>query len=568
MTAVLAVAAFLCSLLSPVRNERSDPLGSLLTAQAIIETGTPWLDSYRDQRMGDGYYHDGLVNGHRLYGFPVGTSLCAVPFVWVANRAGLDMNTVEGEQALQNLLSALTVSGMALLAYYLARCFLSFGLSWGVALVFTFGATLISTCGTALWSHNLQLVLMLTALLQIARFERRGKPVSPVMFAVALFLAYLCRPTAAPFGALAFLYLLARLPRRGCVCALVLGLMTVLFAAYSWRFYGMLLPPYYLPKRIAGNQSFFLALYGNLFSPSRGLLVFNPVLLPGLVLLAAVPWRKWRGQITAAGVLGLAVLHIVIISRFPHWWGGHSYGSRLALDVLPLTLYALLAVGSDGVAGMGRWGRGGLAVLFILTSLAGIAINTGQGLFSRATAEWNSGPNVDAYPEYILDWRLPQFLATENSLAFRGFRHGVARFAPVSGLILPASRNVFYENWHVDQIAGNGSPVRWSAGTLSSIHFRTGQWEHGVPVLLTLTAGTFGRQRVEIWLNGYFCGSFTHGGFSPTIQAFALKPEWHLANDINTIEIRTPDAPAMASELKGAFDARGIGICLHRLEMN
>jgi len=567
MVVGLAMAAYLCSFLSLVQNEHSDPLGSLLTAQAIIETGTPWLDSYHDRRTDDGYYHDGMGSGRRLYGFPVGTSFCAVPFVWVANVGGLDMNTVEGERTVQNLLSAMAVSGMALLAFYLARCFLCFSMSWIVAFVFTFGTTLISTCGTALWSHNLQLVFVLTALLQIARFERRGNPVCPVLFAVALFMAYLCRPTAAPFGALAFLYLLCRLPRRGVVCALVLGILTVLFAAYSWRFYGTLLPPYYLPKRIAGSQSFFLALYGNLVSPSRGIFVFNPVLLPVLLLLAAVPWRKWRGEIVAVGVLGLAVLHIVIISRFPHWWGGHSYGSRLALDVLPFVLYAVVAVGQAAV-GMGRWGRGGLAVLFVLASLAGIGINTGQGLFNRATAAWNAGPNVDSYPASIFNWRFPQFLATGNRLDLRGILHGVARFEPVSGQILPASRNVFYDNWHVDQIDGNGASVRWSAGTVSSIFFRFRERAHDVPVSLAITAGTFGRQRVEIRLNGNLCGSYTHDGYAPTTHTFALKPGWLRANDINIIEVRTPGAPAMALKRKGAFDARGLGICLHRLQMN
>jgi hypothetical protein len=49
---------------------------------------------------------------------------------------------------------------------------------------------------------------------------------------------------------------------------------------------------------------------------------------------------------------------------------------------------------------------------YLILGLAGIFINSGQGLFNVKTALWNAYPNIDEYPELLFDWRYPQFLTT------------------------------------------------------------------------------------------------------------------------------------------------------------
>src|SRR5690606_10451774 len=104
------------------------------------------------------------------------------------------------------------------------------------------------------------------------------------------------------------------------------------FVLFSFYEFGQMLPDYYLPKRLSGGY-FYEALYGNLFSPGRGLLVYSP-----FIVFAWLCFRysgKLWGLNRSWWLIGLAwpILHWVFISRFPHWWAGWSYGARLMTDV-------------------------------------------------------------------------------------------------------------------------------------------------------------------------------------------------------------------------------------------
>ena len=49
-----------------------------------------------------------------------------------------------------------------------------------------------------------------------------------------------------------------------------------------------------------------------------------------------------------------------------------------------------------------------------------------QGLYNRYTALWNNSPSVDEYPEYLFDWRYPQFFANKKGHEERLARHALA----------------------------------------------------------------------------------------------------------------------------------------------
>ncbi|HEY6050812.1 MAG TPA: hypothetical protein VIZ58_06150, partial [Thermoanaerobaculia bacterium] len=77
-------------------------------------------------------------------------------------------------------------------------------------------------------------------------------------------------------------------------------------------------------------------LAGILVSPSRGLLVFSPV------LLAAIPglWSAARSRSDSAALLrwlaaGAGAV-LLLASSWGMWWGGASFGYRIVLDVVPV----------------------------------------------------------------------------------------------------------------------------------------------------------------------------------------------------------------------------------------
>jgi hypothetical protein len=85
-------------------------------------------------------------------------------------------------------------------------------------------------------------------------------------------------------------------------------LAAVPWIAFNYWIYGAMLPPYYAPLRIAAHSSFIQGLLGILFSPSRGLLVFTPVMafdVSGFVLSLRAPERRPLHIAFGAIVLGI-----------------------------------------------------------------------------------------------------------------------------------------------------------------------------------------------------------------------------------------------------------------------
>jgi hypothetical protein len=86
-----------------------------------------------------------------------------------------------------------------------------------------------------------------------------------------------------------------------------------------------------------------VGLAGLLFSPSRGLLVYSPVVLFSLWgLVRGVRKTEWRPLMLP---LGVAMLAVWVLSGLHYdWWGGWSYGYRHIVDTMPVLALGLLPV--------------------------------------------------------------------------------------------------------------------------------------------------------------------------------------------------------------------------------
>ena len=94
-----------------------------------------------------------------------------------------------------------------------------------------------------------------------------------------LAMAYLIRPTAIVPIAMLSTYVLAY-HRAWFVKYLCWAmLIAVPWVAFNLAVYKSLLPPYYFEGAFSARTMFTEGLLGNLFSPSRGLFIFSPVLL-------------------------------------------------------------------------------------------------------------------------------------------------------------------------------------------------------------------------------------------------------------------------------------------------
>lgn len=556
-----AVVLFLCTRGLPMDYYSSDARGTLLTSQVLVDEGTLRLDNYPAAVAALGYRvtrHD----GHAYYGFPLGTPLLAAPVVAAARLAGLDMTRAEDDRRIQELLAGLLLVAAFLLVHALARLHLGPGASLAVALAFSFGTTLTTTLGSALWSQDATIVLLLAALCLLERDRTRpAAPLNPWALGVLVFLAALCRPTAALFAVLAAGYLVAQRPRSLWRFAVAAGVPTVILVAWSWRTFGQLLPEYYLPQRVAESDTVLTALVGNLISPARGFLVYNPLL--ALTLIALVPYRRLlrRGWLPAL-CLGWIVAHWLVVSRFDHWWGGHSFGNRLLADTLPAWALLTVVVVREGLRGRPR-----PATIGAWCALAGVGVvlHTGQGLHNPHTAAWNSRPPLDDHPALLHDWRFPQFLASERNLALRE-----ATYAPVSadGVVATLATDMVGLDGFYGLESDAGQPFRWTQGTRAQLELRAGNAAESL--WLVCRVAFFGSQEATVVLNGLEIGVLRGTGFPPIdfkLPVPADAATRGIRRGQHEIGLIIPGAARPADTVAGSVDERQLGLAIYDLRL-
>ena len=229
--------------------------------------------------------------------------------------------------------------------------------------------------------------------------------------------AYFVRPTNSLALVGTGIFLLS-VDRRGSWKFFVtVGLWLAAFVADSLRRFGTPLPAYFHGRLGPFSGE---ALAGILISPSRGLLVCVPATLAVILLMVRYLMVRHRAALPFVPLvrvaIGVCVLHLLAISAFDKWWGGHAFGARLCTGMVPwLALLAIVSVAGarrEEAQPAPRPAGGalvaGLALLLCGTS---VVINA-AGAISARTVRWNVSPvNVDLAPERLWSWRRAQVLA-------------------------------------------------------------------------------------------------------------------------------------------------------------
>jgi hypothetical protein len=441
----LGVGIFAFSLLvlgaSPVR-QMADSKYSMLLSEALLYHRSFMLDRFAIPRLPPtvqsccfrkrpftyvGHiYQVQLVDDHLYYYFPPGSSVLSVPFVALMNALGVSASqadgafSLEGETAIEARLAATLMAGLAVLLYVTARLLLrSRGLAVLIALGGVLGTQVWSTASRALWSETWGLVLVGIVIVMLVRHDRGGSPLRPFVLASLLAWTYFVRPTnaIAILAVTGYVLLVRRdlFPRY----ALAGGAWLGGFVVFSWYHFHDWLPHYYLYQKFS-EDTFGEALAGHLISPSRGLLIFVPVV--GFVAYVLARYRDALEHRRLVAVsLAVVVGHLVLISLYDFWVGGHSYGPRYTTALVPwLVLLSILGIKAMVAAGTGR-----RSVIRIAEVAAGGALllvsvfMNAQGAIFQSTYTWNSGPpDVSRDFARVWDWRDPQFLAGLKAMSW------------------------------------------------------------------------------------------------------------------------------------------------------
>ena len=432
-----------------------------------------------------------------------------------------------------------------------------------LATSFWFGTSFASSGATALWSHNFGSVMTLAALICLVTALQRQQTSWLVGSAALTGAAFIIRPQAALL-AVGVLVLLALRWRRGLPWFLApFAAVISAFVIFSHTVLDMWLPSYYLPQRLDGGE-FWLALAGVMISPGRGLVVFTPLLL--ILALTLSSWRRISANERALVLLGVGwlIAHWLAIARFPHWWGGWSFGPRLMIDVLPGIFLAVVVL----------WPRSLTAIrakaivgVFVLLAVWSAWINTAVGLYNPYSRFWYIDPSVDVAPEMIWDLRYPQFMASESGHEDRAtgrlenlpaLRPGV-KYSPESPeLGFVGWSTGFWSPGYSLESFWLGTPAwwsegerRWSEGESARLLFNLQDQDvNELQGRIEIPLDTFGVQRIDVSLNGTPVHITVVAGApdqaSPAQMGFAFDSSL-LRSGVNQLVFNFPDHKQVGS---------------------
>lgn len=398
-------------------------------AFSMAAYGRADLDAFPDLHetgLAKGYLtrHDGRVRSN----YPIVPAALAVPVYWALIASGVTPidrpRQVWIEAAGKVAASAATAMACSVL-FLVARRRLDPPSAAAIALAAGLATPLWSSAAQALWSHGAGALCLALAFLFDEEDEDAGAPRAAAAAAraagsgAAFALAAACRPLLACFAAGAVVAMLAEPRRRRRLPAFLGAALAVAagMAAYNVSAFGSLAggtarlesPEVHrmahgVSSAWAGNPLEGLA--GVLVSPSRGLMVFMPIVFFAVVGAA----RAWRGRSAARWRLVVPTTGFVLAwSSYAVWWGGHSYGPRYAADLaLPLALLAAAALEAPSV-----WRRSRASRAAVAAALAWSVGVQALGAFAYPRGEWNGRPaDVDLAHERLWDWRDSQIPRT------------------------------------------------------------------------------------------------------------------------------------------------------------
>jgi hypothetical protein len=404
---VFAVA-FAVYVLSPITTSY-DSRWTLHTAMSIAHGQGGDLSAYRKALERDKFYAIEYPDGRPRTQYPIGPALLVLPAAVVASWVypSFSQRLQDGGADRVEKLFASIIGAAAVAAFFwlIHGQFGSLWIAGGSTFIFAFCTSMWSTVTRALWQHGPLVLMLLIAMLLLQCARRRPALVQYVSLPLAF--AFLNRPTAVVpiivISGYVAIYHRQWLIRYLCWAALI----AIPWLAYNFSVYGGPFPNYYL-HNYSGQRDFVHGLLANLVSPSRGLLVFSPVLIlsvSGFVL--AMRQREQRALFLAYGLI--VVLMLAIVAGAPIWWAGASFGPRFTADLLPF-LGFFTAFNFAYFATLGRRERA--ACVSITAAMAVISfLMHSQGATRSGPMAWNAVPNsIDEHPERAWDWRDPQFL--------------------------------------------------------------------------------------------------------------------------------------------------------------
>jgi hypothetical protein len=342
-------------------------------------------------------------------------AIAAATIAWPLWKVGaLDIQAPLAPNWIAKLSASILTAAAVALMFLMARRFLSPARALVLAVALGLGTGYWSTVSQTLWQHETAAFGLSLAVLAFT--APRIGAAHLVIVGVGLGLAGTSRPQLAPAISVILAGIVARAGwRRALAPAAIVAACGATLIAANIRWFGdplgaMPILEALHPHVHAMERTFHptvAGLAGLWLSPNRGLLLFSPIVIFAAGGIPIAVREGWQSAIRWCALAAAA--QYALYASYAVWWGGHTFGPRYMLDVLPLlTPLAAAAIGARP-PGRALTATGALV-------LAWSAVVAGTGAFVFPNERWNLHPrDVDRHHERLWDWSDTQIVRAWRS---------------------------------------------------------------------------------------------------------------------------------------------------------
>ena len=323
------------AIFAPMGNSPSDTEYGVATAESIGRRGTTAVDPASGLRF--------LVKGKdgRSYSnYGIGFALLFTPIVALSDVAGylLPLNKSYCEQFIISFFGTFCASGILLL-FFLIFTELGFSKKTSLlSLAAVASASILLPYSKIIHAEMPTTVLLLLFMLSVVKNRRLDLTVGLQYGLTATFL-FLLKPGNVLYSLIIAIYgMLLFIKKKGTVggvCALLgcgVGTMAFTLAFNTFRF-GDPFNTGYGTEQWQFTTPLLTGCAGLLFSPSKSLFLFSPLVIPCLMALPRF-YKKYPGL--SLVIIGMALSNFFFYAKWHDWPGGWAWGPRLIVPSIIL----------------------------------------------------------------------------------------------------------------------------------------------------------------------------------------------------------------------------------------
>lgn len=341
--------------------QSEDTLPAMFLPYSIVQDGNIYLDRFYDQLIkkypqpDDKDYKKGnvpfyliKVENHYLSAFTIIAPLLALPVYFLPLLLGV-LPTWPNLIILSHIAEASLMGLSGWLLYLIAtkRLNLETKKALLLTIIYLFATINYGLISQALWQHGSVQLLLLAGL-----YFYLSEPYYKNYLTAGFFwgFAFLARPTALlPIALFSGTVLLSSKTLKEKISRLFVFALGTLPAAaffywYNNAFYRSFTNQGYSSQLFTSWLGDFpVSFLGVWLSPSKGILIYSPVLIFSLIGFV-LALRDKNKKITNVYIIsGLVVfIHTLVISFWKHWYGGWSFGYRMSSDVIPFMVLMIV----------------------------------------------------------------------------------------------------------------------------------------------------------------------------------------------------------------------------------